>query len=316
MKKTAYFIISIFVLFCIFVSPAVLHAQTTWFVDDDAPGDPGPGDPAVSDPLEDGSASHPFDAIQEGIDASSSGDTVLVLDGTYTGVGNRDMDFNGKAITVRSENGAETCIIDCQASDMDPHRGFYFHSGENLDSVVDGFTIQNGYANGSTPEERSGGAIHCYASSPAIINNTIDANRSAGGDSAGGGGLFCYDSFSLISNNIFSSNIVFSAWSNGGGIFCVDSYPIISQNTLSGNYVNYGHGGGIRCSGGYASITDCTITGNSIGEGGGGGLSCESATISQCTVTGNWAGYWSGGGIGLGSGEITDCTISNNQTGV
>ena len=62
-------------------------AQTIWYVDDDAPNDPGPGDPNVSDPDEDGSPQHPFDAIQEGIDAAQVDDTVLVLDGTYTGTG-------------------------------------------------------------------------------------------------------------------------------------------------------------------------------------------------------------------------------------
>jgi len=31
---------------------ALAHAQTTWYVDDDAPGDPGPRDPSVSDPAE------------------------------------------------------------------------------------------------------------------------------------------------------------------------------------------------------------------------------------------------------------------------
>lgn len=70
-------------------------AQINWYVDDDAPNDPGPGDPAISDPLEDGSLLHPFDAIQKGIDASSNGETVIVMDGTYAGMGNKDLSFNG-----------------------------------------------------------------------------------------------------------------------------------------------------------------------------------------------------------------------------
>ena len=68
-------------LACMVVATVTAQAQTTWYVDDDAPGDPGPGDPAVSDPAEDGSVDHPFDAIQEGIDAAEDDDTVLVQAG-------------------------------------------------------------------------------------------------------------------------------------------------------------------------------------------------------------------------------------------
>jgi len=54
--------------------------QTMWYVDDDGAGDPGPGDPLDSDPLEDGSAGHPFDAIQEGIDAEMHMPLLLEID--------------------------------------------------------------------------------------------------------------------------------------------------------------------------------------------------------------------------------------------
>src|SRR5262249_28062814 len=64
-------------------SDYVVRADLTVHVDDDAPGDPGPEDPKVSDPLEDGSALHPFDRVQEGLDHSLGGDTVLVAAGDY-----------------------------------------------------------------------------------------------------------------------------------------------------------------------------------------------------------------------------------------
>jgi len=69
----------------------------------------------------------PFDqpTIQAGIIAASDDDTVLVADGIYTGEGNRDIDFLGKLITVQSEHGAESCIIDCEGSE-DIH---YFYGG-------------------------------------------------------------------------------------------------------------------------------------------------------------------------------------------
>ncbi|MBN2477183.1 MAG: right-handed parallel beta-helix repeat-containing protein [Pirellulales bacterium] len=151
----------------------------TWYVDDDAPHDPAAGDPSVSDPLEDGTESHPFDAIQEAIAAAVDGDTVVVLDGTYTGTGNRDIDFAGKAITVRSQNGQEDCIIDCQASDLEPHRGFYFGSGEDENSVLMGFTITGGYV-GDYPGEAQGSGISCRGSSPSIVDCTLTENCAGG----------------------------------------------------------------------------------------------------------------------------------------
>ncbi len=81
-----------------------------------------------------------YTTIQHAIDVSVDGDTVLVANGTYRGLGNVDLTFEGKAITVMSENGPEFCTIDCQGNG----RGFSFHSRENAASIVDGFTITRG----------------------------------------------------------------------------------------------------------------------------------------------------------------------------
>lgn len=56
---------------------------------------------------------------------------MVVADGIYTGEGNVELDFLGKAITVKSENGAANCMIDCE--NVDAARGFYFSSGEGQD---------------------------------------------------------------------------------------------------------------------------------------------------------------------------------------
>ena len=46
--------------------------------------------------------------IQAGINAANNGDTVLVAPGTYT----ENINFMGKAITVKSSKGASLTIVD------------------------------------------------------------------------------------------------------------------------------------------------------------------------------------------------------------
>lgn len=98
--------------------------------------------------------------IQAGIDAAINGDTVLVSDGTYSGVGNRNISFGGKAIVVRSVNGAPVTIIDV---DSTLNRGFIFSSGEDTLSILDGFTVTRAIAD-------SGAGILISGGSPKILN--------------------------------------------------------------------------------------------------------------------------------------------------
>jgi pectin methylesterase-like acyl-CoA thioesterase len=51
---------------------------------------------------DDGSADHTN--IQAAIDASGNGDIVVVCPGTYTGADNYNINFGGRAITLRSTN--------------------------------------------------------------------------------------------------------------------------------------------------------------------------------------------------------------------
>ena len=83
-----------------------------------------------------------YAAIQAAIDAAEAGETVLVADGTYRGTGNRDIDFRGKGIAVRSEKGPENCTLDCEgdAASGNVHRGFHFRTGEGAGRGPGGFS--------------------------------------------------------------------------------------------------------------------------------------------------------------------------------
>ena len=82
-------------------------------VDDDAPNDPGPNDPTISDPLEDGSSAHPYDSIQEAIDAIVFASDILVEPGRYAGPGNGNI-TTAKSVQIRGRRGADETIIDLE----------------------------------------------------------------------------------------------------------------------------------------------------------------------------------------------------------
>ena len=160
--------------------------------------------------------------IQAGIDAASTGDTVLVSEGIHSGPGNRDLSFNGKSITVKSKKGAEKTVIDCEQLG----RGFLFNSGESNAAVLDGFTIMNGLVDGC------GAGIYISGSSPTVMNNIITGNLATGSFPANGGGIYC-ESFSIpvIRDNVISWNVA-EWW--GGGISFYYNYATV---TIEGNAI-------------------------------------------------------------------------------
>ena len=246
-----------------------------------------------------------YPTIQSAIDAADWFDTVLVADGTYKGGANKDLDFEGKTITVKSENGPANCIIDCEGVG----RGFYFHSDEGPESQVSGFTIRNGYAD-------NGGGIYIgsyYNSSP-TISNCIVINNEATYQYGGGGGIYVGDDcYPKITSCTVTNNI---AQHYGGGIYS-EGYGDFMDCAINGNYAE-DRGGGVYCDASSANFNGCTIQDNSTGdaESDGGGIFVNSGSniFINCIVTGNSA-YDDGGGFYLYSSSptITNCTVSDNS---
>jgi len=282
---------------CADASSAV-RAGADLYVDDDAPGDPGPGDPLVSDPLEDGSPDHPFDAIQEAVDAAAPGSLVLVNDGTYSGEGNRDIVFGGKPLTLRSVNGPGACIIDCESA----AGGFRFEEDDGPDAVVEGLTVTNGFAD-------YGGAIHCgLYSAPTIVGNVLQGNVA---ERDGGAILVHYSTGLVIEQNLITGN---EAGELGGGIFTMGSSVRIQDNIITDNW-SLIRGGGIM--GRYAStltLVGNTISGNESTIGGGLYLDNSAGTLFNNLITGNTAGGSGGAVFVLQYGlDMTNCTVTGNS---
>lgn len=261
-----------------------------------------------------------YPTIQDAIAAATDDDTVIVRPGTYR----ENIDFLGKAIVLKSEQGRDVTVIDGN----DTASVVSFSSNEGLDSVLLGFTLTNGNSD-------RGGGIQCKNASPTISDSTIIGNRSRwgggihvrGGDSrpliAGnkfaentatyyGGGIYSAESDLVIENCEIVRN---ETSSSGGGIY-IDNY---SHTVLSGCLIRRNHtsgnGAGLFVEGGSSTI----ITGNTIIEntaaGHGGGIYVYySPDITNNLIAGNTS-HGNGGGIYFEDDpyQMTQCTVYGNR---
>jgi predicted outer membrane repeat protein len=273
----------------------------------------------------DGSGDYP--TIQAAISAGQDHDVIELGDGTYTGSGNRDVDFLGKGITVMSQSeDASLCIIDCQASAGDQHRGFIFQSQEGSDSQLRGVTVRGAYAyhaaglfceSGSSPSiydcifennyaESRGGGLSAHNGSAPTISDCTFRHNSAGTE---GGALRCYDGTPELYGCVFHDN---TAVTNGGAVHLNIGSSVYFDSCIFHDNQSGGNGGAIYAINQSAPILEwCTIYDN-IADGDGGGMyfwQQANAHLSGCTLAGNQGGDASGLSVHYGSSPIVENTI-------
>jgi len=298
----------------------------------------------------DGGTCGPKATIQAGIDASQPGDEVVIADGRYVGVGNKDLDFGGRAIVVRSAGGVATrCVIDCEHAG----RACHFHSGEDGGAVLRDLTIRSAgtdagsvYCQGASPTlinctimdglATDGAGIYCDEhASPTLMGCTIAGNTAGRGGGVGcaqnsnptltkciirdnvgsyGGGVVCAQGSSpTLTNCIIRDNVA----AYGAGLWCIEnSCPTLMNCTISGNrYSDFG--AGLECDSSDPLLINCVISDNRA-DYGGGGVNCRNAspTLINCTIANN-VGGWNGGGVCSRYGSsptLTRCTIIGNTS--
>jgi len=245
-----------------------------------------------------------YSTIQQAIDASVNGDTVLVGAGTYEGT----IGFGAKNIVVRSAAGPELTLIRT-------FREFYcvyIEDGEDSTAVLEGFRLLNQMTDEEAPDLSSpdrgdyGGGIYIHSASPTIRGNILDGCKPENG------AINAWYSSSLIEDNEITNNF-------NSGIYVANqgsSGPIrIVGNTISGNDAQYG--AGIRLNDVWAELEGNVIEDNMVsGYGGGVYVSGDSALITTNTIVNNYSGNY-GRGININNGviTITNCIICENYAG-
>jgi hypothetical protein len=269
-----------------------------------------------------------YTKIQSAINASVNGDIIIVSSGTYI----ENINFFGKAITVKSINGPIATIID-GGLPINPNFGstVSFINSEGPDSIISGFTLRNGKSFVTPEGAHLGGGIYCEQSSPIIVNNIISENYA---DS--GGGIYCYGSNCkpyinkcLITDNYTAQggagggiqlrlsdacidHCIISNHKNGGGIaIWLNCKPILRYNIIKNN-ITFNTGGGIICSSSPNPIIEYnTITNNTAKQGGG--IQLTNGFIKNNIITYNTAQYTSGGGYISGYGGGLDLLDGDNR---
>ncbi len=237
--------------------------------------------------------------IQDGLNAVTSGDTVFVAPGTYTGPLNRNIDFMGMSVLLVSEEGTDETVVDCEFL----NRAFYFHSGEGADAIVDGFLVTRGDAG-------SGGGINCTNGSQPTIRNCEFLNCIA----SYGGGINCdAESNPRIENCRFVTNV---AGAGGGGLrVSGSSKPALVDVYFYGNRADFGGGMVAREQSG-PTLTDVVFEANTADWSGGMRVENSNALLTNVLFLRNEATQM-GGGLGIGWGsvtsEIVNCTFLGNS---
>jgi len=210
----------------------------TWTVDDDGKAD--------------------FNNIQAAVDASSDGDEIIVMPGTYTGTGDIGVvDMSDKRVTLRSTDPDNPTVVAATIIDGENERRCIYLSHVNP-LVIKGFTITNGYT------ESKGGGIFGGDGSPTVTDCTFSNNHAG----IAGGGFYCRSGSPYIVNCMFESNTA----QEGGA---VKLYRSIDPHIISTSFIGNTAGGGGAINidgelvGGIHVISDCLFDGNAAVNGGG-----------------------------------------------
>jgi len=264
-----------------------------------------------------GSSTAPLSHLSGAIDKAASGDTVVVLKGTHSGVNNRGIDFDAsKPLVIMGDPSyaADSTIIDAG----DNNRHFAFNSGEDTTYQIIGLTLKNGY------QSRNGGSVYIYNSGPLFKNVIFKSNRSVyNNDSRIGGAVYIDGNSSpRFYDCKFRDNRAESTDDNqhavyGGAVAIAQGNTNSSSLTrfvrclFDGNTVSSktSSRGGAVYSSAQVDFVNCVFS-NNVAEGGVGNTGSYWGEGGALAVE---PGYYDGGDWQAGTVKVINCTFNGNK---
>jgi pectin methylesterase-like acyl-CoA thioesterase len=133
-----------------------------------------------------------YTSIQPAIDYAVNDDEIVVRAGTYR----EAIDFIGKAVRLYSTNGPDVTIIDANGI-AGAYHVVRCIGGEGPNTILEGFTLTGGDANGVLFFDKYGAGMYNYQSDPTVINCTFSGN-----DANNGGGMYNLESSPTVTNQL------------------------------------------------------------------------------------------------------------------
>ncbi|MBN1183029.1 MAG: T9SS type A sorting domain-containing protein [Bacteroidales bacterium] len=256
-------------------------------------------DSANTSGIEDGSELNPYNTIQEAIDGSIDGDTILISPGTYPPFAL--VNFEGKLIIASHFiNTGDSSYINNTIIDGNQNGSVVYISNCTNSIIINGLTIRNGNA-------ITGGGIHCQGTA-IDISNVVFINNTA----TDAGGAIIANQSSL---NLKSIHALFNT-ANGGGAICLDNSTFeLSNSNIFYNIASYG-GGGLYLNNSNGRIEETIISGNTSSYAGGGvyGQSSFVSFVKTSFVDNSTDGYGGGAYLNVCSGALNNIIVANNSS--
>ena len=226
-----------------------------------------------SDTLGNGSSNAPYATIQKAVDtAPANGALIAVLPGTYSGAGNYSINLEGKAVTIQSIGGAGVTTLNCQQN-----QAFIAHSTETTNTVIDGFTITNGFVS-SGQDWYGSGIIFIVPPAGLTIRNCIFTQNST-----------------TATYVTTSMGIITAAY--GTNVITVENCLFYANSVGGGGWTSVGGGAAFiigNFGGTSMTVINCTIANNNI--------------YSSASDQGNYGGGWRGAILNVNG--VTENTIA------